>query len=305
MKRLTMVVLLVMLVLTGCGKQKNAEQAEHVPKKNEISIFYIDLERNRLVEEYYQLKGTDLSEQLTEVFRKFTLADSIDKMSPVGSTTKLVDYTVSKFYLKLKFDERYSNMDPATEILCRAALAKTLTQLDGVKNILIYVDNRPLLDRNGEEVGLINGSNFVDHSDGTYSGEVMLYYASDSGKELRSCPVEIASAEGLSMAQLVIRQLMEDPGRPGYRTAMPEGVDTISVSVKDSICYVDFNDKFLKAAKDVSPEVTIYSLVNSLVELVGINKVQITVNGEKVDLYQDAIPISGLLERNYDIVLSE
>lgn len=305
MKRLIAWMLLLVLTVTGCGKQKTAEVEEHVPTENEISIYYIDLEQNRLVEEYYELKGKELSDQLNEVLKQLAMADSIDKMSPVGSSTKLLDYTVSKFYLKLKFDESYSKMDAATEILCRAALAKTFTQLDGVKNILIYVDNRPLLDKNGEEVGLINAGNFVDHSDGTYSGEVILYYASDSGQNLRSCPVEIASTDGLSIAQLVVRQLIEEPEQPGYRTAMPEGLDTVSVSVKDSICYVDFNDKFLKAAGDVSPEVTIYSLVNSLVELVGINKVQITVNGEKVDMYQDTVPIGGLLERNYDIVLTE
>lgn len=300
-----LVLTLLLVFAAGCGRQKDTEKNEHISSEDEISIYYIDLEQNRLVEDYYKLQGTELSDQINEVLKQFSLADSIERMSPIGSSTRLLDYTVSKFYLKLKFDENYSKMDGATEILFRAALAKTLTQLDGIRNILIYVDNHPLMDRDGEEVGLINADSFIDHSDGTYNGEVILYYASVSGKNLRSCPVQIESTDGLSMEQLVIRQLIQGPDREGYRSAMPEGLDTVSVSVKDSICYVDFNDKFLKGRPDVNPEVTIYSLVNSLVELVGINKVQITVNGARIEMYQETVPVGGLLERNYDIVLAE
>lgn len=304
MKRVVVYLVLMAVLLNGCGKIENSTAEKHTMKDNEISIYYIDLEKNKLVEEYYQLKKNELNDQVHEVLSQLSQADSIEKMSPVGNSTKLLDYTVSKFYLKLEFDESYYEMDAATEILCRAALTKTLTQLEGVKNILIYVDDHPLVDNNGDEVGIINGGSFVDHNADTFYHDVILYYASSTGKNLRSCPVKIESTEGLSVEQMIIGQLMETPEKPGCMSTMPKGTDTVSVSVKDSICYVDFNEDFLNGVEEVSPEVTIYSLVNSLVELVNINKVQITINGNKVDMYQETVPISGLLERNYDIVLS-
>lgn len=66
---------------------------------------------------------------------------------------------------------------------------------------------------------------------------------------------------------------------------------------KDGICYVNLDDNFLTVENNVPTEVTIYALVNSLVELNNVNKVQILINGE--------VPASfsaTTYERNLDIV---
>ena len=43
-------------------------------------------------------------------------------------------------------------------------------------------------------------------------------------------------------------------------------------------------------------------MVNSLAELPTVNKVQFTVNGEKVKKYQETVTFSGVIERNLEIV---
>ena len=59
-----------------------------------------------------------------------------------------------------------------------------------------------------------------------------------------------------------------------------------SVSVKDGICYVNFNEEFLNTDYKVDPYVTIYALVNSIVENCAAGQVQILVNGETKVTYQ-------------------
>lgn len=66
---------------------------------------------------------------------------------------------------------------------------------------------------------------------------------------------------------------------------------------KDGICYVNLDESFLTVEGNVSTDVSVYSIVNSLVELSTVNKVQILVNGE--------VPASfsaSTFERNLDIV---
>ena len=58
------------------------------------------------------------------------------------------------------------------------------------------------------------------------------------------------------------------------------GCKSLSVTIKDGICYVNFDSTFLTGAYDVLPEVTVYSIVNSLVGGTEAQKVQITINGE-------------------------
>ena len=52
----------------------------------------------------------------------------------------------------------------------------------------------------------------------------------------------------------------------------------------------------------MSAEVTLYAIVNSLVELPGVNRVQISVDGETAIDYKETINLNNVLERNLDIV---
>ena len=71
----------------------------------------------------------------------------------------------------------------------------------------------------------------------------------------------------------------------------------INILTKDGICYVNLDSSFLTVVNNVSTEVAVYSIVNSLVELDNINKVQILVNGEVPSTFSNST-----FERNLDYV---
>jgi len=52
----------------------------------------------------------------------------------------------------------------------------------------------------------------------------------------------------------------------------------------------------------VTADVTIYSIVNSLVELSNVNKVQISINGDTSTTYREKFAFSTVYERNLDLV---
>ena len=60
--------------------------------------------------------------------------------------------------------------------------------------------------------------------------------------------------------------------------------------------------KFLQPVDQVDPKLTIYSIVNSLAELSGINKVQLSVNGSTDLVYMETVPLSQVFERNLEIM---
>ena len=71
----------------------------------------------------------------------------------------------------------------------------------------------------------------------------------------------------------------------------------INVMTKDGICYVNLDSSFLSAVNNVSTEISIYSIVNSLIELSNVNKVQILINGEVPANFA-----TSTFERNLDYV---
>ena len=52
----------------------------------------------------------------------------------------------------------------------------------------------------------------------------------------------------------------------------------------------------------VTPEVVIYSIVNSVIESGAVNKVQISINGDSNIMYQESISLSEPLSRNLDLL---
>ena len=77
------------------------------------------------------------------------------------------------------------------------------------------------------------------------------------------------------------------------------------MTVKDSICYVNFDEEFVKLENDVTEKVQIYSLVNSLAELPTISKVQISINGISDRTFVENINFNTIFERNLDIIENE
>ena len=66
----------------------------------------------------------------------------------------------------------------------------------------------------------------------------------------------------------------------------------ISISVKDKICYVNFDSSFLTDALSIDGNLIVYSIVNSLTELPDVQRVQIS------NIVFRDISLSSPLERN-------
>ena len=86
-----------------------------------------------------------------------------------------------------------------------------------------------------------------------------------------------------------------------YPTMNPE-TRVVGVTVKDGTCYVNLNENFLTQIYNVSSDVVIYSIVNSLVELPNVSRVQIAVNGDSNVMFRDSASLSVTYERNLDLI---
>ena len=62
------------------------------------------------------------------------------------------------------------------------------------------------------------------------------------------------------------------------------------------------HNTFLTQIYNVTSDVTIYSITNSLVELSNVNKVQISINGNINVTYRENTSLSTVFERNLELV---
>ena len=155
-------------------------------------------------------------------------------------------------------------------------------------------------------VGPMKADLFIDNAGEEISPvetvKMTLYFAKEGGKTLEKVNRTLEYNSNISMEKLVVEQIVSGPiGDVGLPTVNPD-TKIVNVTTKDGICYVNLDDTFMNQIYDVTPEVTVYSIVNSLIELSNVNKVQLSINGETSVLYREKMDFSLLYERNLDMV---
>ena len=203
--------------------------------------------------------------------------------------------------LYLYFDANYNSMKPEREILCRAALTKMLTQVDGVDYINIYCADQPLMDRSGNPVGMLSGSDFIMNTSNVNAyekTELTLYFADGDGGRLVQEKREVVHNINTSLEQLIVEQLIAGPEQEGHFATLPADLKILNLTVNDSVCYINFDSTFLNVKPELNEYIPIYSIVNSLCELTTVTKVRILVNGSQDVMFRDVVSLNAAFERN-------
>lgn len=76
----------------------------------------------------------------------------------------------------------------------------------------------------------------------------------------------------------------------------------MGVSIKDGVCYLNFDEGLKNMMPGVNPEIIIYSIVNSVIENGQVSRVQISINGESNVMFQESVELVEPLRSNLDIV---
>lgn len=295
---------LCLLLLAGCGSDKEEKAKEYM-------IYYVDKDENKVSGTELVVKETETKDVLQTLFHALqTPPEDAAYRSAIPEGVELETFSYEDNQLVLHFSTEYLSMSPTGEVLSRAAIVRTLCQVEGVNSVAFKVAGEPLVNLSGVPVGYMTADQFVDNAGNEINAyekaTLTLYFANESGTGLEAHTVECVYNSNISMDKLVVEELIAGPkdgesGANGYATISPN-TEIVSVTTRDGVCYVNLDDGFLTKEGNVSPEVAIYSIVNSLAELSGVNKVQISVNGNTNLIYMETVPLAQVFERNLEIM---
>lgn len=304
-RRLAALFLFFVLLLTGCGTSNSAVESDAT------QIYYINNSETGLEMREYQLHAKDTEGQLEELLTQLgSIPEKLEYKAPLQIGFSILSYQVDGEKLYLDVSSSYKMLTATTEVLVRAALVRTLTQAEGIKYVVITVEGESLHDNLGNVVGLMSAEQFIDNAGdeiSTYEkAKLKLYFANEEGTGLVATSRTLAYNTNISMEKLVIEQLLAGPGVDVADIVHPTinpAAKLISILVKDGICYVNFDEAFLTQTYNVSSDVVIYSVVNSLTELPHVNKVQISINGKSDIMYRESLNLTTVFERNLDLIM--
>ena len=299
--------LLSLFFAVSCGS------AEEADRSRVYNIYVMNKDETKLSANEYEVKGGSQEEVIDELLEQLTTTpERMEYNAPLSGSFELLGYSLDGGQLVLNFDERYRTLPPTTEVLARAATVRTMTQVKGIDYVSFQIRSNPLLDMSGNVIGSMSADMFIDNTESEMNSrervKIRLYFANAEGDRLIETNRTLEYSRystNISMERLVVEQLIGGPSEQVkdkvYPTMNPE-TKVIGVTLKDGTCYVNLSEHFLTQIYNVSSDVAIYSLVNTLVELPNVGRVQIAVNGDSNVMFRENTSLSATYERNLDLV---
>ena len=297
-------ILCLLLGLSSCQTGAGEEETESL-SEGEYRVYYVNNENTKLISTVYQAAAQGSNELVAELMNVLHQnPDNTEWKTARPDGVELRSYSLDNEILTLNFNSAYQNVEPVKEILYRAAVVKTLVQIPEVSGVQFMINDQPLMDASKNAVGVMQAETFLEESGDQVSKEqtatLILYFTNEDGTELVSTEQRVRYTTGYSLERAVVTQLLKGPSTDGLYPTLPSSATLLGISVRDGVCYVDFDQAFLDDALNVAEYIPIYSLVNSLSELGTVSRVQITINGSSDYTFRGVFPLNQTYERNLD-----
>ena len=292
----------VFFMMTGCEQKEN--------KKEGIQVYYLNMERTGLLSESYRTNTQEPVALANELLvRLQSEPESGDLCQTLSDKITVKGCLFNGNYLVVDFSADYKEMSVTEEVLTRAAIVKTLLQVDTITSVSFTVESEPLCTSDGVEVGIMNYDSFVENPGAQINSSVhttlTLYFASSDGTYLKKETRSVHYSSNISLDKLVVEQLIEGPKTSGLQATIPSATRLVTISTVDGVCYVNLDEAFRNQNAEITEDVVLYSLVNSLTQLSDVEKVQISVNGDTSGKCRYELELSNMYEANSDMLKSK
>ncbi|MCR5671385.1 MAG: GerMN domain-containing protein, partial [Butyrivibrio sp.] len=158
---------------------------------NVFELYFVNNAETGVVAVDYEIQSnlSDTEDVVEEVIEQLsTEPERRQYQAPISQGVSLMDYSIADKLLTLNFDNKYYEIRRTAEILDRAAIVRTFTQLEEVEYVSFQVEGSPLLDHNGNIVGNMSADMFIynmGHEISTYEKiELKLYFANETRDKL-------------------------------------------------------------------------------------------------------------------------
>lgn len=269
---------MALLLLAGCGGSDN-ENNNTGAAESSILLYYVNddwtgFSPENIDEDQLATVENRIDTVITE-FLEGGGTSSMQSPVPYGMTYQRYTYD-DRDTVNLVFTVDWESSDEYRVVLCKAAFVRTLCQLEGVDTVTY------------ELVDIVDSTNVVkeEYTESSYAdiGDILaseseqdIYMPDSMGQKLVKKTIVIDRSSAKSVETQVLDALV----REYEGTVTPFGGRTAvkNVEVDDGVCTVTFNEYFAMGKTGVDNEIAVYSIVDSLVEIDGIRRVKLTIDG--------------------------
>lgn len=296
---------MICLLLAGCRKSAAGQSGAGAQQDAPEQIWYLNGDRTSLLPVEFTPTAEGTEGRISEVLN--ALKNPPDpKLAAVTDGFTVTSFVLGDGQVTLQLSGDYALLDPTTEVLTRAAIVSSLTEIDGVDAAAFYLAGEPLTDENGRAVGVMTADSFINNSGSEIQNyektRLHLYFADSGGEHLVHAYRNKIYNSNVSLERVVVEEVLKGPNSEVVFPTLNPDARIVSVTTRDGVCYVNFDQAFLSEPYSVTPQVAVYSLVNSLTELASVDSVQITVDGKPTAKFMETVSLQSPLRSNPGLV---
>ena len=250
----------------------------------EHPVYYASMDRRHLIKETVTIRhasAEELTMQLLEQLLTPPAGTTLRSALPTG--TRFLSVSVSNGLCTVDVSREFESRRfyaMSAQCLSLLSVVNTLTALEEIDRVEFTVEGDLLirygslsitapLVRDERCVGLVR----------TGLGEIegILYLVHGNRGQLVAIPAKLRPSPSTTLPELVLQELLRDPGTNGIRSCIPAGTRLLSADVKDGICTVNLSAEYLDQPDQLRWSGRV--IAATLCGLEGIKGVRIQVNG--------------------------
>ena len=278
MKKSAAMFMILMLILTGCGKKQGGSGSKTV------ELYFLGNDGKTMA-----LETRNVPEN-TEDVTAFAIRELLngpaasDHSRVIPENTRLIDVKTNSGAVTVNLSKEFDSGDDVTKLLSRNTLRSTVFSIDGIDELIILVEGKKITSVSKDEpVGKMDKDDLITDT-GKLENDIVnvtLYFADSNAMYLVPEQRQIVSKDSSQLELAILNELLKGPNTDGLYAVIPSDVKVLSVKTERGVCFVTLSSEFVNKSSGGSAGelLSVYSIVNTLCELKDVDKVQILVDG--------------------------
>lgn len=293
---ITTLLLLLALILYNYPEVINEE---YIPEQCEnINIYLID-KNDFVAMTEIETNNKNINDQIKEILNALIIGNNEEKLpkgfkAVIPRGTKILSYQLNGGLLKINFSREFLNSDEKDEEKMIEAIVFSLTSINDVKKIMIFVENERLteLPKSKKKLDLyldrkIGINKVVDITSLNNTEMITVYYLSNLDNKYYIPISYITNDEG-DKIEIIINNLKTNRlYSSNLSSHLDYQVELMNYEATTDEVILDFNDILLASVyKGKLKEEIKYAISYSIYDTLGIENITFQVNNQKIDEFR-------------------
>lgn len=289
---MTLIILYIIYIIPT-----NRTYEETITLNNNFNNIYLLNKNNLLIRVNSISNSNNNLDKVKEIIDSLTINsktsnyinNNLKPIIPEG--TKIIDLSLENNLLKINFSKEFLNINKDTEEKLLESIIYSLTELDDIDNIIIFVEGNVLtkLPNSSKNIPILLNRDFginkiYDITKLSNTSQLTLYYFTNIDNKYNVVPVTLFTNNNEEKIEVIIKNLKSSSiYQTDLVSFLNNNIKLLDYEIEENKVKLNFNQYLLDTFYDDSLlEEVKYAINNSIKDTLKVNSIEILINGKTI-----------------------